>query len=610
MSKNSFIYNHSIKVHHSILIALLLFGIAALPYIESGNFSYVNWDDDPYIWDNTIVKGGLTVEGWNYAWDPSQDPYLMPVTRLGFMLQVQLFGIENPGAFHLVSVALHAINTLLVFWFLLLTTSRLWPSALVAALFAVHPLHVQGVAWISEQKELWSTLFGLLALIAYYYSSINQLFHSTAGRNFYLLTVLAFLLSLLAKPMWLTFPALLLVIDFWPLQRLKFGVIRSRIIEKLPFFFLSILWIIMSIRYMKIGENTDSFSTTPFSAGFTTIPASYCLFLWKSFFPVPLTMPYTLFVDEPPALWLWSGSMFLLLFISVILGTRWRNHPWEIAGWLWFLGTLSLVLFSVGSAQMTPLSDHWTYVPHIGLFSAIAFSLPLKASGWKQWLTIAIVIFAISVFSFMSWRQAATWKNSETLWLHNLAVHDGNNHFASFNLGNYYLSLNQYDKAFHYFSKALQQRPHEAYYIVNLGSTLLHMGRNEDAWKVYDRLLKQAPASYAILTALGRSAISLGHEPHGIAHLKKSIRDSAKTDPLNSYIARIYLGILLWLANKPEEARMALLKLPVIATKGVIINNCKSWQEIINDLGKVRPKILKIPLNLVPGCIAQQNNQK
>jgi len=472
--------NQSLRREWIIYLALLL--ITAAVYWPVGRYGYINYDDPEYVSANPHVEQGLTPAGVAWAFRSVVVSNWHPVTLLSLMLDCQLFG-NNAGAHHLVNLLFHIANTLLLFLVLKRMTglrpgdsqpprdssSRnanktakadvtatasqagdIWPSALVAALFAWHPLHVESVAWISERKDVLSTFFGLLAIWAYTrFVRRSETGNQTSGfrlptSGHYWLALLFFALGLMSKPMLVTWPFVLLLLDFWPLKRTGLGfkmpIVRRLIFEKLPFFALALASSVITFLAQHASGATDLLVRLPISENAGNALVSYARYLGKLVWPENLAFFYPYpgrgMVDSNGwTVWQVTGAAALLALFTMAAVWQARRRPFLIVGWLWFLGTLVPVIGLV-QAGAQAMADRYTYIPLIGVFVMLAWSgkeLGDRLSGAKFIFgPVAAVLLAACLV--VTSRQLRYWQNSEFLCRHALAV-TTNNYLAHFNLG-------------------------------------------------------------------------------------------------------------------------------------------------------------------------------
>jgi protein O-mannosyl-transferase len=491
---------------------------------------FIHFDDNRYVTENAQVQAGLTLAGVKWAFTTLHAANWHPLTWLSHMLDVQIFGL-SPGAHHLVNAGLHAANAALLFLALARMTGAPGRSLAVAALFAVHPLHVESVAWVAERKDLLSTFFGLLALCEY----------ARERRRIWLVALL-FALSLLAKPMWVTLPFLLLLLDFWPLGR------GLRLAEKAPLLALSIGSSVITMVAQTAG---DAVSALPLSVRLENAIVAYVQYLGKAIVPWPLAIFYPHEGAALPA-WKVAAALLLLAAISALAIVRRKQKPWLMVGWFWFLGTLVPVigLVQVGAQA---LADRYTYLPLVGLFIALAWTIRRPAVAGA----------ALAACCALTLHQLGYWSSHEALFRHALAVtpdnavaegvlsegllHDGkldealrhaqrsvdldphgSRHWN--NLAAVQRTTGSWDEAHASLQRALAIDPGYALAWKNLGEASQHQGRNEDAAEAYAQLARLQPGNPAAWNNLGMTSMRLGRFQEAEAAFTSGLR----ADPANA----------------------------------------------------------------------------
>ena len=441
--------------------ALALLTLAAwLPVLRNG---FVNLDDSYYVTANPWVRQGITRAGLAWAMTAKVASNWHPLTMLSHMLDCQLFGLD-PAGHHATSLLLHLANVLLLFAVLWRMTGAAGRSATVAALFAVHPTHVESVAWVAERKDVLSALFWILAMGAW----ARYARAPSAGR--YLLVLLLMALGLMAKPMVVTLPFALLLLDVWPLDRLRLGW-RRLLIEKLPLLALSAASSLITLRYQE--TSLAPLGVVPWSLRATNALVSWAAYLGKLFLPRHLAVFYPIPLAIPA--WKVAGAALLLAAITA-LAVRWaRREPWLLAGWLWFLGTLVPVigLVQVGRQAM---ADRYTYIPSIGLFLAVVWSVAGLLREHRAALATAagIVVLALAVTTRM---QIGYWSDSATLFRHALAVTGDDNYLAHIGLGKALMGEKDWDGAAEQLRAALARYP----YLIEARAGLAAVQRAKEA---------------------------------------------------------------------------------------------------------------------------------
>ena len=486
-------------------LAVVTFGI----YAQVIGHQFISLDDPTYIRENPIVNRGVTPAGLAWAFTTFYATNWHPLTWISHMIDCQLFGM-NAGRHLLVNALIHVANTLLVFWLLLRTTHARWPSALVAALFALHPLHVESVAWASERKDTLSTFFGLLSLIAY------TCYAKAPSISRYAWVVITLTLGLLAKPMLVTWPFVMLLLDYWPLGRLadpttsehrrgashppsrSFGAAGRKaatgiwplVREKLPLFILAAASAIMTLIAQSRGGAVRTLVHDPIALRLSNSLVSYAKYLLLTFWPNDLAVYYPFAGIRS---WQIIGAAFLLIGITVFCVSQRRTRPYLLMGWLWFLGTLVPVIGIVQVGGQT-MADRYFYIPSIGLFIAIVFGLADIARRWRiaPVLSAGIAGGILLILATLTNAQIQRWRDSFTLFEHTLAVTPPNLRIEH-NLGVALGASGRYDEAAVHFAKALQIDHNFYDGLVAMGVTSAHKGRLPEAIDYFQAAIRSQP---------------------------------------------------------------------------------------------------------------------
>jgi protein O-mannosyl-transferase len=453
---------------------LVCLGLVAVTWAVFGQtlaHEFVNFDDHVYVYENPLVVRGLSTEGIIDAFTHTHARNWHPLTTVSHVLDCQLYGL-NAGGHHLTNVILHTISVLLLFLVFKQMTGGLWQSAFVAALFAIHPLHVESVAWIAERKDVLSAVFFMLTLAAY------ARYARAPSPARYLLVALLFAFGLMSKPMLVTLPFVLLLLDYWPLGRLggqKSEVgsrLRRLITEKVPLFALSVLSCIATLFAQRQGSS--AIDQLPFLWRLNNTFVSYFTYIWQMLWPARLAVFYPHPNNRLPLVEVTVAIAFLVGVSLLVICLR-RTKPYLVTGWFWYLGMLIPVIGLVQVGEQAH-ADRYTYLPHIGLYIMIAWmvgdllSEPTPRAG--RALVGVVAAIAIMSLGVRALGQASYWKNSETLWNHTLAV-TGENDVAHNNLGFLFLRSGELDKAISQFQAALNIRSRNTETHYSLGAALI-----------------------------------------------------------------------------------------------------------------------------------------
>ena len=453
-----------------LLVCLGLVAVTLAVFGQTLTHDFVNFDDHVYVYENPLVIRGLSTEGIIGAFTHTHARNWHPLTTISHMLDCQLYGLKA-GGHHLTNVILHTISVLLLFLVLKQMTAALWQSAFVAALFAIHPLHVESVAWIAERKDVLSAIFFMLTLAAY----VQYARAPSALR--YLFVMFLFALGLMSKPMLVTLPFVLLLLDYWPLGRIgaQKSEIRRRlptlITEKIPLFALSALSCIATLVAQRQGPS--AIDQLPFLWRLENTFVTYVTYIWQLLWPVQLAVFYPYPNGRLPIAEV-TVAIAVLVGISLLVISLRRTKPYLFTGWFWYLGMLVPVVGLVQVGEQAH-ADRYTYLPQIGLYIIITWTvgrLLLESTRFRRALVGGIAAIAIVSLGARAFDQASYWKDSETLWNHALAV-TGENDVAHNNLGFLFLRRGELDKAISEFQTALDIRSRNTQSHYSLGTALI-----------------------------------------------------------------------------------------------------------------------------------------
>ncbi len=504
-----------------------------------------------------MVNRGVTRAGLAWAFTTFHAANWHPLTWIAHMIDSQLFGM-NAGGHLLVNALIHVANTLLVFWFLSRTTHTRWPSALVAALFALHPLHVESVAWASERKDTLSAFFGLLSLIAY----VRYAEAPSIGR--YVWTAITLGLGLLAKPMLVTWPFVMLLLDYWPLRRLRDPMAKehlwgashreaatgivSLVWEKLPLVALvAASAVITSVAQSHAGA-VRTFTDFPIVLRLSNALVSCAKYLVLTFWPNDLAVYYPFAPTGIPA-WQIIGAAFLLIAITAFCLFQGKIRPYLIVGWLWFLGTLVPVIGLVQVGGQT-MADRYFYIPSIGLFIAVVFGLAdiAKTRRVAPLLSPAIAGVFLLVLATLTNAQIHLWSNSFTLYNHALAVTPPNLHIE-YNLGLAMGGSGRYDEAAADFEKTLQIDPNFYDGLVGMGVTRTLQGRLPEAIEYFQAAIRSQPDAPKAHVQLALALWKQNRDQAAVEEMRRALQFAPKDADI-----RADFGLALELVGRMPEA--------------------------------------------------------
>lgn len=559
-----------------LTVCLFLVVITFIVFFQLSGYDFVNFDDDLYITKNPRVQAGLTAKNVVWALSSTDLANWHPLTWLSHMLVVQLFGM-NPGFHHLTNLFFHIANVLLIFLIFNKVTGAPWRSFCLAVLFALHPLNVESVAWVSERKGVLSTFFWVLTMWSY----IRYV--ERPGLDRYLLVLLFFILGLMAKPMIVTLPFVLLLIDFWPLKRFKFvtsgsifnfhassrtrnveGMIQTEntsdydsclasqpslrpVFEKIPLFVLSAVSCAVTYLVQHSAGAVRSLEVIPLKSRIANALVSYVTYIGETVYPQSLAVfyPYPAMIPW----WKVFGACLVLMSVSYLSWKSLSKYPYILVGWLWYLGTLLPVigLVQVGSQAF---ADRYAYVPVIGLFIIIVWGATELMESWNyRRIVISLVATGVMVIlSIITIKQVSYWKNSYKLFKHALEI-TSNNALAHNNFGNALVEQNKDEEAGRHYAEALRINPYYADAHYNLGRLLGTQEKYDEAINHYYAALKTNPRFKKAHYNLGNALAKAGRVAEAMRHFTETIRiDHSYAEAYNN------LGVVLAKVGKLKEA--------------------------------------------------------
>ena len=518
-------------------VCLFLTAITFAVFGQTRSYEFVNYDDDAYVYENPVVQKGLTGEGFRWALTHGGIGHWHPLTWLSHMLDCQLYGL-NAGGHHLTNVLLHTAAAILLFLVLRQMTGAVWRSAFVAAVFAIHPLRAESVAWVAERKDVLSAFFFMLTLGAY----VGYVRHPSSKAR-YGAVVLLFALGLLSKNMLVTTPFVLLLLDYWPLNRFASFTPRAfgrLVAEKIPLFLLTVGSCVVTA---LVHEKTTD-AQLPAGLRMGNAAVSYVTYIWQMIHPSGLACLYPNPTKSLP-LWQVGGALAMLLVISGVVWASRKTHPYLVCGWLWYLGMMIPV---IGIVQISfyAHADRYTYLPQIGLYLLLTWAAADLCVGrrHRHWILGGLAMVILMTLIFCARIQTACWRNSQTLWTHALACTSGN-YTAHNDLGNALLSLGRVDDAIEQYRAALKINPDNAEACYNLFLN----GRTDEAITRCQSALEINPNNPQAHNILGSALLQKGEVNEAITHFQKALQ----IEPDNA-IAHNNLDYVLHLKERADKA--------------------------------------------------------
>jgi Flp pilus assembly protein TadD len=480
-----------------LLLAVAVFAV----YFPVGGYGFVDFDDNEYFFSNPHVLGGFTGANIKWAFTTADTGNWLPLTWLSLMLDVQFFG-SGASAPHIINVLLHAANAMLVFALLRQLTSALWCSAAVAMLFALHPMHVESVAWVAERKDVLSSFFGLLALLFYArYAAVKKAQPPQSSVTSFVLALLFFVCALMSKSMVVTLPFVMLLLDFWPLQRFNSSSFKSLLIEKIPFFLAIVLDSAVTFIAQQKGNAVTPLAWFPPGLRIANAFVSYARYLGKIFLPVNLATPYSPLHYWPAPVVIASFLLFVTLCIAAVALRK--KFPYAFTGWFWFVGMLVPVigLVQVGAQSM---ADRYIYLPIVGVLVLVVWAVAevCAISQMPRGAMIFCAVFLCLACALRARNQVSNWRDDGTLFSHALAVTENNN-VATHNLGYWYQKNGQTNKAMDYYFDADQLGSRDPGKLYNAANQFAKLGHWDEAIKIYRRALQLSPNQPDVLNNLG-----------------------------------------------------------------------------------------------------------
>jgi Flp pilus assembly protein TadD len=517
-------------------ISIFLIALTWAVFVQTGRYQFVNYDYPLYVLDNAHVRGGLTWRGIEWAFTHVHSQNWHPLTTISHMLDCQLFGV-NPGAHHLVNVFFHSIAAVLLFILLQQMTGRVWLSGFVAAVFAIHPLRVESVAWIAERKDVLSGVFFMLTLIAYVAYTRKR----TVGR--YLTMSILYACGLMSKPMLITTPIILLLLDYWPLDRFARSTMGKLLLEKIPLFALSIGSCVATLWAQNFALGSTEF--LPLQWRITNAVFSYFEYVRQMFWPVDL-IPFYVHPEGRLEMWRFLFASIILITLTAIVFIRRRKNPYLIVGWFWYLIMLIPVI-GIVQVGLQGHADRYTYLPQIGLDVALVWLIwdltksclsrrsdSAKAERQQRILLSGAGALVVGTLSILSWKQTTHWRDTETLWRHTLAVTPDSD-VAHAGLGGILFVRGQIDESIDHYERALRLRDGNTAAHFGLGRALAAKQKTDAAIFHFQKALSIQPDYIGASNDLGVLFASKGEIKEAVAAWEQSLAfDPDNADAANN----------------------------------------------------------------------------
>ncbi len=540
-----------------IIVYIALIAVTMIVYGQVIQYDFVNLDDYAYILENKYVQSGATPDGFRWALTTKYFGLWNPLVWLSLMFDYQIYGL-NPTGYHVTNLLLHILSTLLLFWFVNRMTKETWKSAFVSAVFALHPLHVESVAWISERKDVLSAFFWMLTLCFYVYYTEKPVIKR------YLLVLFSFILALMSKPMVITLPVMMILLDYWPLSRFpsqKSNLFLWQLKEKLPFFVLSVVTALINLYPSDspfVGKNI------PLSIRLANAPVSIMTYLEKTFWPHDMAVFYP-FPNHIP-LWQVLGATMLIIMISIAVISIAKRLPYLFVGWFWYIITLIPVikLVPVGNDAM---ADRYHYLPSIGLAVMLAWGIPYLIKNKKFLFTASIA--AIILLTVIARQQCGYWKDSLHLFIHALQVTE-ENYVAHANLATALAEKGNFNKAIYHYNKAIRMDPSAPINYGHRGKAFAELDKHDLAIADFNKAIALAPYYVDAYYNRGTSYAKTGQYRLAIDDFNKAI----------------YM--------KPDYAN-------VYNNRGIALDKLGLYQQAINDFNAV--------IHLKPNHVHAWNNR-
>ncbi|MCX5850233.1 MAG: tetratricopeptide repeat protein [Deltaproteobacteria bacterium] len=512
-----------------LIVYVVLTVVTLTVFWQVNQYDFI-FDDVVYVTENSHIQTGITLDGFRWAFSTKDTGLWNPLVWLSLMFDYQLFGL-NAGGYHLTNIILHIMSTLLLFCLFNRMTGMVWRSAFVAGLFALHPLHVESVAWIAERKDVLSVFFWMLTLCLYVYYTEKPDFRK------YLLVLFSFVLALMSKPMVVTLPVIMILLDYWPLKRFesrKGNLFLWQLREKIPFFILSAILVIITLH--TPNEKETFIKSYSLSSRLANAPVSFVTYLEKTFWPHDMAVFYP-FSDQLPLCQV-LGASLLILVISVVVIIMRKRLQYLFVGWLWYAITIAPVIGIIQvSVYPYAMADRYHYLPSVGISVMLAWGTPslIKNEKTRKNILFPTAILFLIIMTFITWKQCGYWKNSATLFNYALQVTE-DNYVAHNNFGLAMFEKGKIEEATYHYNKAIRIAPDYIYAYNNRGITYGELGQYQLAIDDFNNAIHITPAFVDAYYNRGVVYTKLGQYQHAIEDYSKAIQ--IKPDDKLAYLNR------------------------------------------------------------------------
>jgi tetratricopeptide (TPR) repeat protein len=509
---------------------IVLTVITVVVFGQVCQFDFINIDDDIYVTDNSYVQSGITPDGFLWAFSTMHAQFWHPLTWLSLIFDYQIYGL-NAGGYHVTNVILHLLSVLSLFWLFNRMTGSIWRSAFIAALFAVHPLRVESVAWVAERKDVLSVFFWVLALCFYVYYTEKPVVKR------YLPVLVCFLCGLMSKPIVVTLPIIMILLDYWPLKRFesqKENVFLWQLKEKTLFFILSVIFSLITL-YAQYNPALKHF---PLNYRLAGAPVALLTYLEKILWPFDLAVLYPL--PEQFSIWQVMSSVLVIIFISVAVISMMKRLPYVFVGWLWYVVALFPVI-GITQTGTHSIHDLYTYLPSIGIAVMLVWGIPLsfQKEEIRKKILLPVGITVIIILSLLTWKQSGYWKNSITLLRHDLQVTNGSIALAHNNIAVAMAEEGDVAQAIRHYNEAIRLKPKYADPYNNRGTIYGAQGKYQLAIDNFNKAIALKPDFAKAYYNRGTAYAYMGKSQEALLSYNEAIR--LKPDYADAYVNRAFV---------------------------------------------------------------------